>query len=95
LKNGKIKLGNLDIKRYWGSAEDFVKAMWLILQQKQSQNFVIGTDISRSLKEICRICFSIKGFDWKKYVESNKRLFRKYEIRENKANIAEIKKIGW
>jgi GDPmannose 4,6-dehydratase len=95
LKNSKIKLGNLKIKRDWGSAEDYVEAMWLILQQKRSQNFVVGTGISRSLKEICKICFSIKGLDWRKHVVSNKDLFRKHEIIKNKANITKIKKIGW
>lgn len=96
LKNGKIKLGNLNIKRDWGSAEEYVCAMWLILQQKMPDDYVIGTGISKSLREICNIAFSIKGLDWKKHVISSSKFFRTYDIKKNRANINKIKrKLNW
>lgn len=96
VKNGKIKLGNLNIERDWGSAEEYVYAMWLILQQKEPDDYVVGTGISKSLREICDIAFSIKGLDWKKHVISSSKLFRIYDIKKNRANIGKIKKkLGW
>jgi GDPmannose 4,6-dehydratase len=93
--NGKIKIGDLNIKRDWGSAEEYVTAMWLILKQKKPNDFVVGSGVSKSLKEICNIAFSLKGLNWKKHIISSSGFYRKYEIAKNKADIRKIKKINW
>ena len=73
-------LGNLNAKRDWGYAPEYVECMWLMLQQKKSENFVISTDQSHSIKEFTELAFSTVNLDWKKYVKSNKKYFRILEV---------------
>jgi len=70
-------------------------AMWLILKQKKPNDFVVGSGVSKSLKEICNIAFSLKGLNWKKHIISSPGFYRKYEIAKNRADIRKIKKINW
>ena len=71
-KQKKLKLGNLNSKRDWGYAPDYVEAMWLMLQQKKAQDFVIGTGESHSVKEFVVEAFKAVGIeDWQKYVDHN------------------------
>ena len=72
----KLCLGNLDAKRDWGHAKDYVKAMWLMLQQDSPQDYVIATGKTYSVKEFLETVFSIAGLDVDKYVQIDKRLFR-------------------
>ena len=65
LKDNRLALGNLDAKRDWGSAEDFVQAMWLILQQKRPDDFVVATSDTHTIRELCQEAFSYIGLNWK------------------------------
>ncbi len=72
----KLKLGNLDAQRDWGFAGDFVRAMWLMLQQPVADDFVIATGELHSVREVLDIAYSRVGLDWKKYVETDPTLVR-------------------
>jgi len=76
----KLYLGNLDAKRDWGFAGDYVEAMWLMLQQKNPEDYVIATGETHSVKEFLEEAFGYAGLDWKKYVEIDKRYFRPTEV---------------
>jgi len=75
----KLKLGNLDVRRDWGFAGDYVRAMWLMLQQAQPEDFVIATGVTHSVRELVEIAFAHAGLDWKKYVETDPALVRAAE----------------
>jgi GDPmannose 4,6-dehydratase len=76
----KLYLGNLEAKRDWGYAPEYVEAMWRILQQDQSDNFVIATGETHSVKEFLDEAFGLVDLDWKKYVKIDKRYFRPTEV---------------
>ena len=77
----KITLGNLDAKRDWGYAPDYVEAMWLILQQDEPSDYVISTGETHSIKEFLDLAFQHIGItDWKKYVEQDPRFMRPAEV---------------
>lgn len=76
----KLYLGNLDAKRDWGFAGDYVEAMWLMLQQKKADDYVIATGETHSVKEFLDESFRYAKLDWKKYVKTDKRYFRPTEV---------------
>ena len=76
----KLYLGNLDAKRDWGYAKDFVEAMWLILQQKDPDDYVIATGETWSVKDFLDKAFGIMNLDWKDYVEFDPRYLRPTEV---------------
>ena len=76
----KLYLGNLDAKRDWGFAGDYVEAMWLMLQQDEPDDYVIATGESHSVKEFLEEAFAYQGLDWKEYVEIDSRYFRPTEV---------------
>ena len=76
----KLYLGNLEAKRDWGYAEDYVEAMWMMLQQDFPDDFVIATGESHSVKEFVIKSFDLLGLDWQKYVETDARYFRPTEV---------------
>ncbi len=75
-----LTLGNLDAKRDWGYAQDYVESMWLMLQQDKSDDYVIATNETHSVKEFVELAFEIAGLDWQKYVKVNKRFFRPLDV---------------
>ncbi|MBZ5533737.1 MAG: GDP-mannose 4,6-dehydratase [Acidobacteriia bacterium] len=75
----KLKLGNLDAQRDWGFAGDFVRAMWLMLQQPKPDDFLIATGELHSVREVLDIAYARVGLDWKKYVETDPALVRSAE----------------
>ncbi len=75
-----LYLGNLDAKRDWGFAGDYVEAMWLMLQQDKPQDYVIATGETHSVKEFLQEAFSYAGLDWKKHVKIDKRYMRPTEV---------------
>jgi GDPmannose 4,6-dehydratase len=79
-KQDKLFLGNLDAKRDWGYAKDYVRAMWLMLQQDKPDDFVIATGETHSVQEFLEESFGYVGLDWKKYVELDKRYLRPTEV---------------
>ncbi len=76
----KLYLGNLDAKRDWGYAADYVKAMWLMLQQDKPDDYVISTGKMYSVEEFLELVFDQAGLDIKKHVEIDERLFRPHEV---------------
>ena len=92
----ELRLGNLDTRREWGFAGDYVEAMWLMLQQKEPFDYVIGTGHTHTVKEFVQEAFSHAGLDWKKYVKTDKQFMRPAEVYhlEADARLAH-KKLGW
>ena len=76
----ELRLGNLDAKRDWGFAGDYVEAMWLMLQQDRPDDFVVCTGETHSVREFCEAAFSRVGLDWEKYVVVDERFLRPAEI---------------
>lgn len=96
VKNGKVALGNLEAKRDWGFAGDFVEGMWLIMQQDEPDDFVIGTGETHTIKELCVEAFNYIGENWEDYVEVDKRFIRPTETGPLVANPAKAKRVlGW
>jgi GDPmannose 4,6-dehydratase len=92
----ELRLGNLDAKRDWGFAGDYVKAMHLILQQKNPDDFVIATGESHSVKEFVELAFAEAGLDWKKYVIQDERFMRPADVPYLRGDITKAKqKLGW
>lgn len=92
----KLYLGNLDAKRDWGFAGDYVEAMWLMLQQDESDDYVIATGESHSVKEFLEEAFSYQGLDWKDYVKIDPRYFRPTEVGYLQGDASKAKKkLGW
>jgi GDPmannose 4,6-dehydratase len=79
-KQDKLFLGNLDAKRDWGFAGDYVEAMWLMLQQEKPDDYVIATGECYTVKDFLEIAFGLVDLDYKKYVEIDTRLFRPHEV---------------
>ena len=73
-------MGNLDAKRDWGFAGDYVEAMWLMLQQETPDDYVISTGETRSVREWVELCFKQVGLDWKQYVKMDERYLRPAEV---------------
>jgi GDPmannose 4,6-dehydratase len=76
----KLFLGNLEAKRDWGYAKEFVEAMWLMLQQDKADDYVIATNETHSVRELLEVAFGHAGLDWKKYVEIDPRYNRPAEV---------------
>jgi GDPmannose 4,6-dehydratase len=79
-KQTKLFMGNLDAKRDWGYAKDYVKAMWLMLQQDKADDFVIATGETHSVEEFLQLAFSRVNLEWKDYVEFDPRYLRPTEV---------------
>jgi GDPmannose 4,6-dehydratase len=75
-----VYLGNLDAKRDWGFAPDFVKAMWLMLQAESPEDFVIATGQTHTVREFAELAFGQAGLDWKQYVKVDPSYFRPTEV---------------
>lgn len=96
-KQKKLHLGNLESKRDWGYAKDYVKAMWLMLQQEKAQDFVIGTGETHSVEEFVQESFKVVGIDnWQDYVEADKKFMRPAEVDLLVADVKKAKeKLSW
>jgi GDPmannose 4,6-dehydratase len=92
----KLYLGNLDAKRDWGYAGDYVEAMWLMLQQDRGDDYVIATGESHSIRELLDVAFGTLGLDWKPYVEIDPRYFRPTEVDHLHGDASKAReKLGW
>jgi GDPmannose 4,6-dehydratase len=92
----KLYLGNLDAKRDWGYAREYVEAMWLMLQQDKPDDYVIATNETHSIREFLDVAFEYMGLDWKKYVEIDPRYFRPAEVESLMGDYSKAKKrLGW
>lgn len=95
-KQKKIFLGNLDSKRDWGYAKDYVKAMWLMLQQEQPDDYVVATGETHSIEEFLDISFGCVNLDWHDYVEFDERYLRPAEVDLLIGDPTKAKeKLGW
>jgi GDPmannose 4,6-dehydratase len=92
----KLKMGNLEAERDWGFAGDYVRAMWLMLQQEKPDDYVIATGQTNSVRRLLEIAFERVGLDYRKYVETDEELLRPAEVHHLCGNYAKGKKIlGW
>jgi len=95
-KMDKLRLGNLDAKRDWGHARDYVEAMWLMLQQDEPDDFVIATGVTRSVREFVEAAFTTAGLDWDKYVVLDEAFMRPAEVHELRGDPSKAEqKLGW
>jgi GDPmannose 4,6-dehydratase len=92
----KLYLGNLDAKRDWGYAQEYVQAMWLMLQQDQPDDYVIATNETHSVREFLEAAFAHAGLDWRKYVEIDPNYYRPTEVDLLIGDYSKAKKkLGW
>ncbi len=89
----KLILGNIEAQQDWGYAPDYVKAMWLMLQQKKADDYIIATGKLHSVKETCQIAFASLKLDWEKYVSYDKSLVRKEEANNFFGDFSKAEKI--
>ena len=90
-----LALGNLDATRDWGHAKDYVKAMWLMLQQDEPDNFVCSTGVSHSVKDLVEYTFSKLGLNWEDYVTLDPKFLRPEELKDLKGDSTKLRKLGW
>ena len=99
IKLGREKqlfLGNLDARRDWGYAGDFVRAMWLMLQQDEAEDYVIATGLDRTIGDFCRAAFEHVGLDWQEHVVVDPKFFRPAEVNILLGDSTKAKeKLGW
>jgi GDPmannose 4,6-dehydratase len=92
----ELRMGNLDAERDWGFAGDYVRAMWLMLQQSEPTDFVVGTGIAHSVREFCRIAFDRVGLDHERHVVVDPALFRPAEVDHLVADSTRARaELGW
>lgn len=92
----ELRLGNLEAKRDWGFAGDYVEAMWLMLQQDTPDDFVVGTGENHSVQEFCERAFAHVGLNWKDYVVQDEAFMRPAEVDELIADASRAKRVlGW
>jgi len=95
-KASELRLGNLDAKRDWGFAGDYVEAMWLMLQQPAPDDYVVATGVTTSVRDMCRLAFEHVGLDYHEYVKMDERFLRPAEVDVLLGNPAKAHaKLGW
>lgn len=91
-----VYLGNLGASRDWGYAPDYVEAMWLMLQQEEPDDYVIGTGESHTVQELCETAFGLVGLDWQAYVRIDPKYFRPTEVEHLRADPTKAREsLGW
>ena len=94
--SNEIILGNIEAKRDWGYAPEYVESMWLMLQQEKPQDYVVATNETHSVKEFIEKAFQYVGLDWEKYVHVDERFCRPLEVDSLQGSYAKAKKeLGW
>jgi GDPmannose 4,6-dehydratase len=95
-KMDQLHLGNLDSKRDWGHARDYVEAMWLMLQQDRADDYVIATGVMRSVREFLEAAFDMAGLKWDKYVQIDEAYMRPAEVDQLRGDPSKaMKQLGW
>src|ERR1700694_5926541 len=95
-KLDKLRLGNLDAKRDWGHARDYVRAMWTMLQQDEADDYVIATGETRSVRQFVETAFDLVGLDWEEYVEIDEAFIRPSEVIDLQGDASKARKrLGW
>ncbi len=92
----ELLLGNLEARRDWGHAREYVEAMWLMLQQAQPDDYVIATGEDHSVREFAELAFEHAGLDWTSYVKTSERLYRPAEVTNLKGDATKAHaRLGW
>ena len=92
----ELRLGNLDAERDWGYAGDYVEAMWMMLQQPEPDDYVVGTGVTHSVRELCQVAFSYLGLNWEDYVVRDPKFLRPAEVDQLVADPRKARKVlGW
>lgn len=92
----ELRLGNLDAKRDWGYSGDYIEAMWLMLQQKNPDDYVIATGETHTVREFAKLAFGYAGLNWEKYVKVDKNFYRPAEVHLLLGDYTKArKKLGW
>ena len=95
-KADQVRLGNMDAKRDWGHARDYVEAMWLMLQQDKADDYVIATGEMRSVRDFVAAAFAMVSLDWQKYVVVDEAYMRPAEVHELRGDASKAMKVlGW
>ena len=95
-KTDKIRLGNMDSKRDWGHARDYVEAMWLMLQQERADDYVIATGEMRSVREFAERAFAMVGLEWSKHIVEDPAYLRPAEVNELRGDATKAReRLGW
>src|SRR5437763_8476396 len=95
-KDRELRLGNLDARRDWGFAGDYVDAMWRMLQQPRPADYVVGTGETHTVRELCEVAFAHVGLDWQKFVTVDPRFVRPAEVDTLQADPAKAKReLDW
>lgn len=92
----ELRLGNLDAKRDWGFAGDYIRAMWLMLQQSEPDDYVVSSGFTHSVKDLLKVAFDYVNLDWEKYVMVDQEFFRPAEVQLLLGDSSKARKIlGW
>jgi len=92
----ELRLGNLDARRDWGHAKDYVKAMWMMLQADSPEDYVVGTGESHSVREFTKTAFAYLGLGYEEFVVQDENYYRPAEIYDLVANASKARsKLGW
>ena len=92
----ELRLGNLEARRDWGFAGDYVDAMWQMLQQPSPDDYVVGMGVTRSVRELCQVAFDVVGLDYREYVVQDEKFFRPAEVDLLVADPAKARAVlGW
>ena len=94
--DNELRMGNLDAKRDWGYAGDYVKAMWLMLQQDEPDDYVVGTGSTHSVRELCEVAFGYLGLDWRDHVVVDPKFLRPADVDFLVGDATKARtKLGW
>ena len=92
----ELRLGNLEAKRDWGYAKDFVRAMWLMLQQEDPEDYVVSTDETHTVRELCEVAFARAGLNWSQHVVVDSKFYRPAEVHVLLGNSSKAReRLGW
>jgi len=92
----ELRMGNIDAKRDWGFAGDYVEAMWLMLQQPRADDYVVATGVTTTVRDMCKIAFGHLGLNYEDHVVIDQKFFRPAEVDVLLGNPAKAKaKLGW
>src|SRR5947199_1135507 len=95
-RSTKLRLGNLDSKRDWGHAKDYVEAMWMMLQQDKPDDYVIATGVQWTIRQLVELAFGLVGLDWQDHVEVDKAYFRPAEVPDLRGDPSKARaRLGW
>jgi GDPmannose 4,6-dehydratase len=92
----KVRLGNLEAERDWGHAREYVEGMWRMLQQEEPGDYVLGTGVTHTVRELCQVAFGAVGLDWEEWIEVDPKFYRPSEVAALRADARKAARVlGW